>query len=92
MKRNLTFVRLITVNALLIFITDWLSPKISSPILSHLRKMHLHLSKTDMKRETMTDFSLMGVKLNYLNHRKNEYKRPAPIPEEKNRIKSDANT
>jgi hypothetical protein len=34
----------------------------------------------------------MGVKLNYLNHGKNKYKRPALIPEEKNRIKSKANT
>jgi hypothetical protein len=92
MKRNLTFVRLITVNALLVFITDWLSPKISFPILSHLHKMGFHLSKTDMKRETMTDFSSNGCQTKLLNHRKNKYKRPALIPEEKIRIKSDANT
>jgi hypothetical protein len=46
-----------------------------------------------MKRETMTDFSSNGCQTKLLkNHRKNIYKRPALIPEEKNRIKSDANT
>jgi sensor histidine kinase YesM len=78
MKRNLTFVRLITVNALLIFITDWLSPKISFPILSHLRKMRFHLSKTDMKRETMTDFSSTGCQTKLLKPQEKRIQEACP--------------